>query len=194
MISLRLGVTPSLPSTTLEPATHFCDLMKADSSKDVTCTLLAIEVMGMCKLPSEKAAANAAAMAAQTSAEVAVVAPGETQDTQETKVQQTDPDVAAGAEDDAANELKKDAVPSVEGKNGEKNAEQTTVASSDATPLTKEVADTKIESADVQPQLAAASSKPSLPVPPTPKQQVPASTPATPVPKESAGSKKRKQN
>ena len=191
MISLRLGVTPSLPSTTLEPATHFCDLMKADSSKDVTCTLLAIEVMGMCKLPSEKAAANAAAMAAQTSAEVVVVAPLETQ---ETKVQQTDPDVAAGAEDDAANELKKDAVPSVGGKNGEKKEEQTTVASSDATPLTKEVADAKIESADVQPQLAAASSKPSLPVPPTPKQQVPASTPATPVPKESAGSKKRKQN
>ena len=147
--------------------------------------------MGMCKLPSEKAAANAAAMAAQTSAEVVVVAPEEMQ---ETKVQQTDPDVAAGAEDDAANELQKDAVPSVEGKNGEKKEEQTTVASSDATPLTKEVADAKIESADVQPQLAAASSKPSLPVPPTPKQQVPASTPATPVPKESAGSKKRKQN
>lgn len=186
---MRLGVTPSLPSTALEPATHFCDLMKADSSKDVTCTLLAIEVMGMCKLPSEKAAANAAAMAAQTSAEV--VAP---EATQETKVQQTDPDVAAGAEDDAANELKKDAVPSVEGKNGEKKEEQTTVASSDATPLTKKVADDKIESADVQPQLAAASSKPSLPVPPTPKQRVPASSPATPVRKEAAGGQKRKQN
>ena len=61
---MRLGVTPSLPGTSLEPATHFCDFMKADSNKDVTCTLLAIEIMGLSKLPSAKAAANAAALTA----------------------------------------------------------------------------------------------------------------------------------
>ena len=66
MISLRLGVTPSLPETSIEPATHFGEFMKADSNKDVTCTLLAIEIMGMSKLPSAKAVANAAALAVQS--------------------------------------------------------------------------------------------------------------------------------
>ena len=194
-MSLRVGLTPSLPADLLEPATHFCELMTADSNKDVTCMRLAIEVMGMAKLPSTKAAANAAAMAAlvpQTDADGSASGNAAAADSSGSKqaieVQQASSEKQQGNELDAssAQTVQGEAVePEAGTKAGDdKTTDQNAIAAEAEDPSRQPKDDLlKAASQTAPAALAATSTNAAVPAAssaPTPKQSAPAPTPSTP--------------
>jgi len=208
-MSLRVGLTPSLPADFLEPATHFCELMKADSNKDVTCTQLAIEVMGMAKLPSTKAAANAAAMAAlvpQTDADGSASGNADAADSSGSKqaieVQQASSEKQQGNELDAssAQTVQGEAVePEAGTKAGDDKTTGQNAIAAEAEDPSRQPKDDLLKAASQTAPAALAATSTNVAVPaasaaPTPKQSAPTpSTPSTPNQKDKDAAPKRQK-